>query len=94
MKETTDAKTEKVRCVALPERGSNAVTFSPLTHRDKPLQKRDPPESQKPAPDHLKIVSQANGQEPEDLDGYYYDKSAGSGVTIYVIDSGFYEHKV
>lgn len=50
--------------------------------------------SQKPAPDHLKIISQAEGQVFKNLDGYYYDKSAGGGINIYVIDSGLNKHAV
>ena len=62
--------------------------------RGRSLHKRDPPESQEPAPDHLKIISQAEGQKFSDLKGYYYDKSAGGGITIYVIDSGLAKHDV
>lgn len=77
----------------MPGKGT-ASAFSPVTKSGTPLQKRDPTESQKSAPDHLKIISQAEGQAFESLDGYYYDKSAGGGITIYVIDSGLYKHPV
>ncbi|KAG8526365.1 uncharacterized protein KY384_000358 [Bacidia gigantensis] len=81
-----------VRHVALPEANSGDRYFKPITQQSRSLHKRDPPESQKPAPDHLKIISQANGQKFSDLDGYYYDKSAGDGIKIYIIDTGLNKH--
>lgn len=61
------------------------------------MKKRDiPPTLQRPAENHLKIVSQARDptQEFDKLDGYYYDPSAGKDITVYIIDSGLSKQEV
>ena len=39
-------------------------------------------------PDEMKVVSQPPGRALVDIPGYAYDTTAGSGSTIYIIDSG------
>lgn len=39
-------------------------------------------------PDEMKIICQPRGKPLEEVRGYKYDATAGSGSTIYIIDSG------
>lgn len=76
--------------MAVPTSGGTTSHFRALnnaSHHGKSLTKREL-KSDKPALDQLKLVSQADGQKFGDLDGYYYDSTAGEATKIYIIDSG------
>ena len=90
----TKGKIGEVRYVATP--GTAPSSRKAKRTRRQQLRKRGTlsPISEKPTPDHLKIISQAKGQLFGQLDGYYFDKSAGKGITIYVVDRGLYKHQV
>ena len=44
---------------------------------------------QEDPPSHLKWSSVAPGQLMSDSQGFAYDDSAGEGITVYIVDSGF-----
>lgn len=85
----------KVRTVSRTgEYGVSPLWATPTTKRRRRLTRRAAT-SQVPAPAHLKMVTQSKGKKLSDLDGYYYDDTAGRGIRVYVIDTGLDSaHKV
>ena len=77
---------------AVPENaGASLETLNTLLNRgEEILHKRMPNyELETGVPDEMKVICQPRGKELADLHGYAYDATAGSGSTIYIIDSGF-----
>ncbi|KAI9717752.1 MAG: hypothetical protein M1812_004481 [Candelaria pacifica] len=72
-----------------PMRGSEDELVSVLPSA---LERRKPTNDK--AEDELVFLSQQQGKSLKDMGGkYYYDDIAGSGVTVYVVDSGAYLDK-
>lgn len=68
----------------LPDGGGYGVVREPSK-----LQPRAPTYATLPnSPDWLRLISQAPGNDA--ADNYFYDTSQGSGVKLYIIDTGFY----
>jgi hypothetical protein len=70
----------------LPDSGGYGVAREPSK-----LQRRAPTYTTLPnSPDWLRLISQAPGNNV--ADNYFYDTSQGSGVKLYIIDTGFFSN--